>query len=769
MQMNLSRPMNNLVLSAGKGRRAMNLSSTKKHRQAGNVARDRKDWAEAARCYRQYLRFAPKDAPIWVQLGHSLKEHGQLEEAEHAYRTAADLAPEDAELRIHYGDLLRRLGLKEQAADVFLESMRINPTWSLVDDLTPLSRRSQALNLIEEPTVSREPMRCLELKDTFQYLNQHITVTGITRVILCIIKYLLEDLDKSEAETYQLVHMYGDAEAVAVLSKEKLRRLVQLATAETGADLPAMQALIADIRKTAKLTHLKAGDLYFMPGAFWEFVGNPGWLLSKKQKGVYIGGFIYDLIPLTHSHFCMAALSDLFTIAFSDTSRLYDFTFSISEFVATQVTDFVQAHGIASFPITAVPLAHELHLETSKRLNEKPSETDRVQALSKRPFVLCVCTIEARKNHLYLFYIWHLMIEAGLDVPDLVFVGRPGWRVTDLLGQIDSSRYLGGKLHIVHGLSDTELAALYGRCMFTVFPSFVEGWGLPVGESLAYGKACVASSTASIPEVGGEFVFYIDPFNLHSGYEVISKLIKEPALLKEMEEKIRTKFVARTWQDVGRDFFRTLDREFASVRPRTSHDQVFAPHLEPGFLLDMNWLNDAGSRRREYAKNPSRLVLVDGWRSIEGAGTWILDRQAKVRFSSGYEVGRELSILVLVSSSPWTSDENTLRLWASKEAVALTEPESAFHCVRHLPKNARFWVKLKGKVEEANIVTVQIQIDGPPLTVKEGNLPVALRLHSIGYSATDDHGAHMDLLSNLEMNLIVPGQKQAEFPQLKSN
>jgi glycosyltransferase involved in cell wall biosynthesis len=747
--------MKNLAPSAQKGYRTLQVGLPKKFRRAGNAARDRKDWAEAARCYREYLRFVPKDAPIWVQFGHSLKEHGKLEEAEQAYRTAADLAPTDAELRIHYGDLLKRLGFKEKAAEVLLESMRLEPTWGMVEDLSLLNQRSQALNLVEESAEnSRNNMRYLELKDLFQYLSLHSTVTGITRVVLSLIKYLLDDLDKAEAENYQFVHMFGDAEAVALISKEKLRRLVQLATAEAGGDLPTMQALIRDTRKTAKLIHLKAGDLYFMPGAFWEFVGNPAWLLSKKQKGVYIGGFIYDLIPLTHSHFCMASLSDMFNIAFADTSRFYDFTFSISEFVATQVKDFVKAHGITPFPVTAVPLAHELHFETSRRATGNVPETSRIQALTKRPFVLCVCTIEARKNHVYLFYIWQMMIDAGLDVPDLVFVGRPGWRVADLLGQIEASRYLENRLHVVHGLSDTELATLYDRCMFTVFPSFVEGWGLPVGESLAYGKVCVASSITSIPEVGGEFALYIDPFNLHSGYEVISKLITEPALLQEMEDKIRTRFVARTWKDVGRDFFQTLDRACASLGPAVSGNGAFAPHLEPGFLLDMKWLEEAGARRREYAKNPSRLVLVDGWRGIEGTGTWMLDRTAKIHFTSRYEVGRELSILVLLSTSQWVSDEHTLRLWASKEFVPPSEPGSERHHTQTLLPDTKFWVKLKGKVEEPNIITIQLQMDGPPITPIDGAAPIAVRLHSVGYSAIDDHAARMDLLAGLETRLF---------------
>ena len=62
-------------------------------------------------------------------------------------------------------------------------------------------------------------------------------------------------------------------------------------------------------------------------------------------------------------------------------------------------------------------------------------------------------------------------------------------------------------------MTDVELALLYRKCLLTMFPSLAEGWGLPVGESLAYGKICIASRAGAIPEVGGELVDYVDPYD----------------------------------------------------------------------------------------------------------------------------------------------------------------------------------------------------------------------------------------------------------------
>jgi hypothetical protein len=254
--------------------------------------------------------------------------------------------------------------------------------------------------------------------------------------------------------------------------------------------------------------------------------------------------------------------------------------------------------------------------------------------------------------------------------------------------------------------------------------------------------------------VGGEFAVYIDPYNLHSGYEVISNLIRQPALIQEMEEKIRANFVARTWKDVGRDFFRVLDHECAALQPPNARNRVYAPLLKPGRMVELQWLQDAGRYRREYTQNPARLIFVDGWHHVEGSGTWIRDRAAKLRFNCGYDAGQELSILLLVSTSEWVTDGNILRVWASDEFIGSNEPGSDYHDIRRVDAGSKFWIKIKGKVGELGIVTVRFQLDGPTILPKGGSLPVAIRMHSIGHSASDDYDARQNLLNYIEEKLF---------------
>lgn len=64
------------------------------------------------------------------------------------------------------------------------------------------------------------------------------------------------------------------------------------------------------------------------------------------------------------------------------------------------------------------------------------------------------------------------------------------------------------------GISDADLAALYSACLFTLYPSVYEGWGLPVWEGLGNGKFCLSSNQGSLPEAGEEFADYADPWNV---------------------------------------------------------------------------------------------------------------------------------------------------------------------------------------------------------------------------------------------------------------
>lgn len=100
--------------------------------------------------------------------------------------------------------------------------------------------------------------------------------------------------------------------------------------------------------------------------------------------------------------------------------------------------------------------------------------------------------------------------------------------------------------------SDTELGFLYENCLFTATVSFYEGWGLPIGESLSFGKTAVVARNSSMPEVGGDMVEYCDAHSIDSIYKACHRLIADPEHRRALEQKI-SETTLRTWDDVADD------------------------------------------------------------------------------------------------------------------------------------------------------------------------------------------------------------------------
>ncbi len=171
--------------------------------------------------------------------------------------------------------------------------------------------------------------------------------------------------------------------------------------------------------------------------------------------------------------------------------------------------------------------------------------------LDRKPYVLFVSTIESRKNHLLAFNTWLKLIKKwGLAAtPNLVCIGKYGWMFDAAVARLESSDLLKQKVLVLSDISDIELAALYQACLFTIYPSFYEGWGLPVTESLCYGKVPMTSSVSSLPEAGGDFAEYFDFESERDFLEKLERMIVDAKYRSKKEQKIKTSFRPREWAE----------------------------------------------------------------------------------------------------------------------------------------------------------------------------------------------------------------------------
>ncbi|SUB16009.1 glycosyltransferase, MSMEG_0565 family [Pantoea agglomerans] len=123
--------------------------------------------------------------------------------------------------------------------------------------------------------------------------------------------------------------------------------------------------------------------------------------------------------------------------------------------------------------------------------------------------------------------------------------------MNDFITDLSLDPRIKGKIIQLNNISDPELTLLYKNAWFTLYPSLYEGWGLPVAESLAFGKYCLASSAASVPEVAGDLLDYIDPWDVLGWAEKIRYFIDNPDAIKQREKRIEAEYKSTKWSETA--------------------------------------------------------------------------------------------------------------------------------------------------------------------------------------------------------------------------
>jgi glycosyltransferase involved in cell wall biosynthesis len=128
------------------------------------------------------------------------------------------------------------------------------------------------------------------------------------------------------------------------------------------------------------------------------------------------------------------------------------------------------------------------------------------------PYVLVIGTIEPRKNLRLVFSAAKEILKTDPELNILV-LGKSGWILDDALGREVGELVQSGRIRFTGFVDDLKKYCLLRLCRFTIFPSLMEGFGIPVLESLDLGKPVLASFSSSIPEVGRDAVVYFDPLS----------------------------------------------------------------------------------------------------------------------------------------------------------------------------------------------------------------------------------------------------------------
>jgi glycosyltransferase involved in cell wall biosynthesis len=208
----------------------------------------------------------------------------------------------------------------------------------------------------------------------------------------------------------------------------------------------------------------------------------------------------------------------------------------------------LEGAGLAGPDITAVPLPVESPLPSRAAM-----ETAREQlAVVGMPMVLVVGSHEPRKNHRAVLHAAELLWRDGLTF-SLLFVGGNSWNSERFTRALHDLQAAGRPVHAVRALTDDLLRAAYTIAYCTLFPSFNEGFGLPVAESIASGTPVITSNFGSMREIAGPGgALLVDPRDDHDIARALKSLLTDDALRASLAREIRAR-PQRTWEEYAEE------------------------------------------------------------------------------------------------------------------------------------------------------------------------------------------------------------------------
>ncbi|HEY5302240.1 MAG TPA: glycosyltransferase [Acetobacteraceae bacterium] len=286
-----------------------------------------------------------------------------------------------------------------------------------------------------------------------------------------------------------------------------------------------------------------------------------------RGRGMAVGTILYDLIPVDHPSFCAPGVVAAFPIyldAMLQTERVW----SISDYSMSRFGAYANRRGV-SLPARSRVIWLPGQLGHHGRAVQPPGPAA-PRRDGEEVRIVCVSTLEPRKNHMGLLAAWTRLRASRPDLPvrlTLVgnqYAGAPHvWQSVARMAEQDERLVWRGVLDDASVMAEMEAAA------FTIYPSLVEGFGLPILESLWMGRPCIVHDSGVMAELaapgGCLCVDMRDPAALAGAIE---RLATDAALRERLAEEARGRTIA-TW----RDYAAELGTELAELRTGMNNDR----------------------------------------------------------------------------------------------------------------------------------------------------------------------------------------------------
>jgi glycosyltransferase involved in cell wall biosynthesis len=464
------------------------------------------------------------------------------------------------------------------------------------------------------------------------YLNARLP-TGIQRVQINVIYSLL----RSTTANVSVVCFVQESNFWVTVPKDLFLRITELSLLSGEVHDRAWQTCLLELRCELLGRHRAV----FQEGTILVNLGTSWWLKNyflmireaKIKYGLRYVPFVHDLIPVLTPEHCTRELTQDF-IAW----LLGVFSHADAYLVNSESTrrDLVKvAEILGSDPPQPVVVRLDGNANDGQQMQgaDVSPLLDRL-GLAKTPYILFVSTIESRKNHILAFNTWlDLLKKHGVkNIPALICVGNPGWLVDAALRRLESSSLLQERVKILSKVSDKELSSLYSNCLFTIYPSTYEGWGLPVTESLCHGKVPLIADSSSLPEAGGEYADYFSPDSQADFCGKLERLIMDAGYRQSREALIQSNFRARSWDAIASQIVDEVRKAVGSepIGAEVKAAGVTSPAVVAGVYYPLAAVEATSIVHGMF--NPEVFRSGTGWNFPDNWGVWMSAEQASLRF-----------------------------------------------------------------------------------------------------------------------------------------
>lgn len=379
-------------------------------------------------------------------------------------------------------------------------------------------------------------------------------VTGIQRVVREITVRMIDD---KRAELVLMTYSHTK-NAFMVLDNQKFKDYF------TGGRIEKNKI---PVQKYIGFNEIPSGSIFFDIDSVWNSRLKRSFLFPiLKQNGVKIVTQVYDLIPITHPQFSHENTAVNFMVYIGANLKYADLIISNANATVDALNELTDRLGIERKKAVVVPLGSDFQ-GGSKASGEEADE--KVKEIANGKYLLMIGTIEPRKNHSLVIDA----LESGLADKGVkaIFAGRIGWNVDSLEKRIKTHPLYNKNLFFVESPNDATVDYLYKNAFAVAFPTFNEGFGLPVIEAFQRGTPVIGSDIGVVHEVAGDYADFFDPNDKNDLVRCVENLLSDTEGYAKKKERLK-EYVPYSWGQSAADMLSAVIS--VSEDPKTVPDDL---------------------------------------------------------------------------------------------------------------------------------------------------------------------------------------------------